>query len=73
MKVVVAHNRYREAQPSGENVVVDQEIAQLAAAGVEVLPFLRSSDEIGTFSTARKVLLPLSRSVTATRSAPWKS
>ncbi|GIF71052.1 glycosyltransferase family 4 protein [Asanoa siamensis] len=60
MKVVVAHNRYREAQPSGENVIVDQEIDQLAAAGVEVLPFLRSSDEIPSMSPAAKALLPIS-------------
>ncbi len=60
MKVVVAHNRYSSAQPSGENTVVDAEIAQLGAAGVEVLPFLRSSDEIGSLSPARKALLPLS-------------
>ena len=60
MKVVVAHNRYASGAPSGENVIVDTEIAQLSTAGVSVLPFLRSSDEIGTFSTARKVLLPLS-------------
>lgn len=60
MKVVVAHNRYASGAPSGENVIVDAEIAQLSTAGVSVLPFLRSSDEIGTFSTARKLLLPLS-------------
>ncbi|WP_327007320.1 glycosyltransferase family 4 protein [Dactylosporangium sp. NBC_01737] len=60
MKVVVAHNRYASGAPSGENVIVDAEIAQLSTAGVSVLPFLRSSDEIGTFSTAQKVLLPLS-------------
>jgi glycosyltransferase involved in cell wall biosynthesis len=60
MKVVVVHNRYREAQPSGENVVVDQEIAQLTAAGVTVLPFLRSSDEIPSMSPAGKALLPVS-------------
>jgi glycosyltransferase involved in cell wall biosynthesis len=60
MKVLVAHNRYASGQPSGENVIVDAEIAQLGAAGVSVVPFLRSSDEIGTFSTAQKVLLPLS-------------
>jgi glycosyltransferase involved in cell wall biosynthesis len=60
MKVVVAHNRYASGQPSGENVIVDAEIAQLTGAGVTVLPFLRSSDEISTFSTAQKVLLPLS-------------
>jgi glycosyltransferase involved in cell wall biosynthesis len=60
VKVVVAHNRYREAVPSGENVIVDTEIAQLAAVGVEVVPFLRSSDSIGTLPPAQKALLPLS-------------
>src|ERR1700712_4065920 len=60
MKVVVAHNRYREAIPSGENVIVDTEIAQLGAAGVEVLPFQRSSDSIGELPLSQKVLLPLS-------------
>lgn len=60
MRIVVAHNRYREAQPSGENTIVDAEIAQLTAAGVEVLPFLRSSDEIPTMSKAAKALLPIS-------------
>jgi glycosyltransferase involved in cell wall biosynthesis len=60
VKVVVAHNRYREAIPSGENVIVDTEIAQLRAAGVEVLPFQRSSDSIGQLPAAEKALLPLS-------------
>lgn len=60
MKVVVAHNRYRQAQPSGENTVVDAEIEQLRAAGVEVLPFLRSSDEIAALPATAKVLLPVS-------------
>ena len=60
MKVVVAHNRYREAIPSGENVIVDTEIAQLTAAGVEVLPFQRSSDSIGELPAAQKALLPIS-------------
>jgi glycosyltransferase involved in cell wall biosynthesis len=60
VKVVVAHNRYREAQPSGENTIVDLEIAQLGAAGVTVLPFLRSSDEIATMPTTAKALLPIS-------------
>jgi glycosyltransferase involved in cell wall biosynthesis len=60
VKVVVAHNRYREAIPSGENVIVDTEIAQLRAAGVEVLPFQRSSDDIGGLPLAQKALLPLS-------------
>jgi len=60
VKVVVAHNRYREAIPSGENVIVDTEIAQLRAAGIEVLPFQRSSDSIGELPLAEKALLPLS-------------
>jgi len=59
MKVVVAHNRYSSAQPSGENTVVDAEIGQLRAAGVQVVPFLRSSDEIGTLPAAQKLLLPV--------------
>jgi glycosyltransferase involved in cell wall biosynthesis len=60
LKVVVAHNRYAAAAPSGENVIVDAEIAQLRAAGVTVVPFLRSSDEISALPTAQKALLPLS-------------
>jgi glycosyltransferase involved in cell wall biosynthesis len=60
VKVVVAHNRYREAIPSGENVIVDTEIAQLGEAGVEVVPFQRSSDSIASLRPAEKALLPLS-------------
>src|SRR5258705_1763563 len=59
MKVVIAHNRSSSAQPSGENVIVDAEIAQLRGAGVEVVPFLRSSDEIGSLPAAPKALLPI--------------
>jgi glycosyltransferase involved in cell wall biosynthesis len=60
VKVVVAHNRYREAIPSGENVIVDTEIGQLEAAGVAVVPFQRSSDSIGELPLAQKALLPIS-------------
>lgn len=56
----MAHNRYREAQPSGENTMVDSEIGQLTAAGVEVLPFIRSSDEIPSMPKSAKALLPIS-------------
>lgn len=58
--MVVAHNRYRSAQPSGENRIVDIEIEQLAAAGVRVLPFLRDSDDIPSLSAAGKAMLPMS-------------
>jgi glycosyltransferase involved in cell wall biosynthesis len=60
MKVVVAHNRYASTAPSGENAIVDAEIAQLRAAGVDVVPFLRSSDDIGSLPKAQKALLPVS-------------
>lgn len=56
----MAHNRYREAIPSGENVMVDTEISQLRAAGLDVIPFQRSSDAIETMSAAQKALLPVS-------------
>jgi glycosyltransferase involved in cell wall biosynthesis len=57
MKVLVVHNRYVSAVPSGENAVVDDEVAALRAEGVEVVTHLRSSDEIGDLSTAGKAAL----------------
>jgi glycosyltransferase involved in cell wall biosynthesis len=54
----VVHNRYRSAQPSGENLVVEQEADLLRAAGHEVVPYLRASDEIAGFSLARRTLVP---------------
>jgi glycosyltransferase involved in cell wall biosynthesis len=58
MKVLQVHNRYRSATPSGENQVVDQEGAALAAAGHEVMRFEKSSDEIANWSMAKKASLP---------------
>lgn len=60
MKVVIAHNRYVSAQPSGENTVVDGETRLLTDAGVEVLPFQRTSDEIPTLPASEKAQLPIS-------------
>lgn len=57
MRVLVAHNRYRSGSPSGENVVVDAEISLLRDAGVEVVPYLRSSDEIESFRLRQRVAL----------------
>jgi len=58
MRVLIVHNRYRSAAPSGENRVVDQEGEALAALGHEVIRFGRSSDEIGQWSVAKKASLP---------------
>jgi glycosyltransferase involved in cell wall biosynthesis len=58
MRIVVAHNRYRSAAPSGENRVVDTECDALVGHGHEVIRFERHSDEIESWSAARKATLP---------------
>lgn len=46
MRVLVAHNRYRSAAPSGENRLVDSEIALLRDAGHDVVTLITDSDDI---------------------------
>ena len=58
MRILVAHSRYRSAAPSGENRVVDQETAALAALGHEVELFERRSDDIEGWTAIRKAALP---------------
>lgn len=59
MHVLVVHNRYSSAQPSGENNVVDQEAELLRAAGHRVEVFERRSDDIGAMPLATKAAVPL--------------
>ncbi|MGW3252761.1 glycosyltransferase [Streptomyces fungicidicus] len=59
MDVLVVHNRYASAQPSGENKVVDQEVALLRSAGHRVEVFERRSDDIAARSLPSKATLPL--------------
>jgi glycosyltransferase involved in cell wall biosynthesis len=62
VKVLVVHNRYRSLFPSGENVVVDADIAALRDRGIEVVPYLPSSDEIDGWSRPKKAtvgILPI--------------
>ncbi|WP_028809234.1 glycosyltransferase [Streptomyces sp. 351MFTsu5.1] len=59
MHVLVVHNRYASAQPSGENKVVDQEVELLRAGGHRVELFERRSDDIGSMSLLAKVAVPL--------------
>jgi glycosyltransferase involved in cell wall biosynthesis len=54
LRAVIVHNRYRSAQPSGENSVVEADIAALEAEGVEVYPYIRDSDEIDEFTLLGK-------------------
>ncbi|MFC8244096.1 glycosyltransferase [Streptomyces chartreusis] len=58
MHVLVVHNRYASAQPSGENKVVDQEAELLRAAGHHVELFERRSDDIAERSLLGKAALP---------------
>lgn len=46
MKVLIAHNRYRSAGPSGENRAVDAEIDLLRGANVGVIPMIEESDSL---------------------------
>jgi glycosyltransferase involved in cell wall biosynthesis len=59
MHVLVVHNRYSSAQPSGENRVVDEEVALLRAAGHRVEVFERRSDDIAARSLLGKAAVPL--------------
>jgi glycosyltransferase involved in cell wall biosynthesis len=58
MRIVAVHSRYRSAVPSGENRVVDEEVAALRELGHEAELFERRSDDIEGWSTARKAALP---------------
>ncbi len=59
MKVLLVHNRYRSASPSGEDRVVDQEAQALVDEGHTVERFERSSDEIARLPLAGKALVPV--------------
>ncbi|KOG08337.1 MULTISPECIES: glycosyltransferase [Streptomyces] len=59
MHVLVVHNRYSSAQPSGENRVVDEEVGLLRAAGHRVEVFERRSDDIAGRSLLGKAAVPL--------------
>jgi glycosyltransferase involved in cell wall biosynthesis len=58
MKVLIAHSRYRTTAPSGENLVVDQELAELVRAGHDVQLFERRSDDIGDWSLLDRAAVP---------------
>lgn len=59
MRILLVHNRYRSAAPSGENRVVDQEGQALSDLGHEVRRFIRESDEISQWSLPKKASLPI--------------
>lgn len=59
MRILSVHDRYRSAFPSGEDRVVDQETAALAAAGHEVERLQYSSDDISRLSLGQKAFIPI--------------
>jgi glycosyltransferase involved in cell wall biosynthesis len=48
VKILIAHNYYRSASPSGENSVVDEEILALRNAGIDVVTLAAHSDTIAS-------------------------
>jgi glycosyltransferase involved in cell wall biosynthesis len=58
LRIMVVHNWYRSANPSGENRVVERESAALTARGHDVIRFDRHSDEIAQWPLPRKTALP---------------
>ena len=46
MRVLLVHNRYRSALPSGENQVVERDETSLREEGAEVRSYVRESDAI---------------------------
>jgi glycosyltransferase involved in cell wall biosynthesis len=59
VKIVVVHNYYRSEAPSGENIVVDREVAALRARGHDVVPFAVRSDDIDDFGVVQRAGIPL--------------
>jgi glycosyltransferase involved in cell wall biosynthesis len=58
VRILLVHNRYRSAEPSGENHVVESEAHELRQRGHDVQVWGPSSDEIADQSPLRKLLLP---------------
>jgi glycosyltransferase involved in cell wall biosynthesis len=56
--VLIVHNRYRSAQPSGENAVVEEELRLLREHGVDAELFTVESDEIAGWPPHRRAALP---------------
>jgi hypothetical protein len=46
MKVLVCHNRYRSEFPSGENRYVEDEVALLCDAGIDIARMTEESDSL---------------------------
>jgi glycosyltransferase involved in cell wall biosynthesis len=59
LKILLAHNHYRSAAPSGEDAAVLGERALLERSGHEVIPFERHNDDIDESTLRRRWALAL--------------
>jgi glycosyltransferase involved in cell wall biosynthesis len=59
LRVLVVHGRYRSAQPSGENEVVDDEVRLLREHGCTVEQLELQSDDVAGWPVWKKAKLPL--------------
>lgn len=60
MKVLLIHNYYRSASPSGEDIVFDSERKLLQINGIHVTTYTRFNDDLVQYPLRRKAMLPLS-------------
>jgi glycosyltransferase involved in cell wall biosynthesis len=59
MSIIICHNWYRKATPSGENVVVARELNLLKNANVNVYEYMRYNDDLANASFFAKMLTAL--------------
>jgi glycosyltransferase involved in cell wall biosynthesis len=58
VRILIVHNRYRSEMPSGENFAAEEEEALLIEHGCNVERFVVDSDEIASWSLAKRLALP---------------
>lgn len=58
MKVLLLHNFYQSASPSGEDVVFKNELELLKKNGIDVITYTRHNDEILNYNIFDKACLP---------------
>ena len=71
--IVIAHNRYRSTQLSGENLAVDAEVAALQAAGVALVRLERHSDALVAAGPLTRLRTGLALGGSATRRAALRT
>lgn len=59
MRVLLLHNRYRSAHPSGENAVVEDEARLLEEAGCDVRRLELESDAVARWPLRKQALVPI--------------